>query len=254
MITVLPGDFDFHDCVGFNDLAVLIGEWLEESGGLIADLQENGKVDFNDFAIFADSFKYPCSTTVVTEKDAKRVLVPTINIGYDWIGNDEPYDDAGWVQIASSDCPTGVGYENNPGSDTSYIDFIEYNVGSQMFGIMNSCYIRIPFVLESDPNVLNSITLKIRYDDGFVAYINGEILAKDNYDAPIPPMPDWDDSADGYHDDDEALLLQPFGVDRDDKPEVFDALRLGDNILAIHGLNDNTGSSDFLISVELSVK
>ena len=250
LITVLPGDFDFHDCVGFNDLAVLIDQWLEEGGGLIADLQASGKVDFNDFAIFADSFKYPCSTTVVTEKDPKRVLVPASDIGYNWIGNDEPYDDTGWAQIASSDCATGVGYENKPDSDTSYIDFIEYNVGSQMFGIMNSCYVRIPFVLDTDPNELHSITLKIRYDDGFVAYINGRELDRDNFDADVP---EWNDSADGYHDDEQALLLQPFRVNRVDKPEVFDALRLGGNILAIHGMNENTGSSDFLISLELHV-
>jgi hypothetical protein len=253
LINVLPGDFNCDGCTRFDDLAVLTNEWLEERSGLIADLQENGKVDFNDFAIFADSFKYPCSTILVTEKDAKRVLVPTSNIGYDWIGKAEPYNDANWVQVAASDCLAGVGYENNPGSATSYTDFIAHDVGTEMYGIMNSCYIRIPFVLESDPNKLNSITLKIRYDDGFVAYINGQVLARDNFDAPIPPMPDWDDQADGYHDDDEALLLQPFRVSRDDKPDVFYALRLGDNILAIHGMNDNTGSSDFLISAQLHV-
>ncbi len=251
LITVLPGDFDFDGCTRFDDLAVLTSEWLEIQSGLIADLQDNGKVDFNDFAIFADSFKYPCSTTVVTEKDAKRVLVPTSNIGYDWIGNAEPYDDTNWDQIAASDCPTGVGYENNPGSSTSYVDFIAHDVGAEMYGIMNSCYIRIPFVLETDPNELNSITLKIRYDDGFVAYINGEELTRDNFDAAIP---DWNDDSDGLHDDDEAMLLQPFKVNRIDRPEVFNAMRLGDNILAIHGMNDHTGSSDFLISPELSVQ
>jgi hypothetical protein len=99
-----------------------------------------------------------------------------------------------------------------------------------------------------DPNDLNSITLKIRYDDGFVAYINGEELDRGNFNAAVPG---WNDDADGIHDDDEALLLQSFRVNRIDKPEVFSALRLGDNILAIHGMNDNTGSSDFLISARL---
>ncbi|MHC4654907.1 MAG: hypothetical protein ACYS91_07800 [Planctomycetota bacterium] len=64
---------------------------------------------------------------------------------------------------------------------------------------------------------------------------------------------DWDDDADGLHDDDDARLLQPFRVNRVDDPNVFnfDVLRSGDNILAIHGMNDHTGSSDFLISAEL---
>ena len=248
LITVLPGDFYFDGCVRFDDLAVLTGEWLEERSGLIADLDDNGKVDFNDFSIFADSFMQPCSTTLVTEKDAKRVLVPTSNIGYNWIGNAEPHDDTGWDQIAASDCHTGIGYENNPGSATSYTDLIAHDVGAEMSGIMNSCYIRIPFVLNIDPNELNSITLKIRYDDGFVAYINGEELARDKFDAPVPA---WNDNADRTHADSEALLLQPFRVNRVDKPDVFNALQLGDNILAIHGLNRSISSTDFLISPEL---
>jgi hypothetical protein len=248
LVNVLPGDFDYDGCTRFDDLAVLTGVWLEEGSGLIADLQGNGKVDFNDFAIFADSFGYPCSIILVTEKDAKSVLVPTINIGYDWIGNAEPYNDTGWDQIAASDCPTGVGYENNPGDTVNYTDLIVHDVKARMSGIMTSCYFRIPFVLGIDPSELNSITLKIRYDDGFVAYINGRELTRDNFDAAIP---DWNDNADSGHSDGEARLLQPFRVNRVDKPEVFDALLLGDNILAIHGLNVSTGSSDFLISAEL---
>jgi hypothetical protein len=180
-------------------------------------------------------------------------LVPTSDIGYNWIGNAEPYDETGWDQVAASDCPTGVGYENSPGSSTSYVDFIGHDVGAQMSGIITSCYIRIPFTLDTDPNELNAITLKIRYDDGFVSYVNGKLLTKDNYDASIPPMPDWDDNADRTHDDSEALLLQPFSVNRIDNPDVFEALKQGDNVLAIHGLNYSTGSSDFLISVELHI-
>jgi hypothetical protein len=251
LITVLPGDFDCDGCARFDDLAVLIGEWLEEESGLMADLQENSKVDFNDFAIFADSFKYPCSTTLVTEKDAKRVLVPTSDIGYDWIGNAEPYNDTGWDQIAAADCSTGVGYEDNPGDTVNYTDLIAHDVGTQMSGIMTSCYIRIPFVLDIDPNEMNSITLKIRFDDGFVAYINGQELTHGNFDTPIPPVPVWNANADNGHADADARLLQPFRVNRVDKPDVFNALQLGDNILAIHGMNVSTGSSDFLISAQL---
>ena len=251
LINVLPGDFDFDGCVRFDDLAVLTGEWLKEQSGLIADLQDNGKVDFNDFAIFADSFKYPCSTTLVTEKDAKAVLVPTSDIGYNWIGNAEPYNDTGWDQIDASDCPTGVGYENHPGDPVNYADLIAHDVGAEMSGIMNSCYIRIPFVLNTEPSGLSSITLKIRYDDGFVAYINGQELTRDKFDAPVP---EWNDNADRLHDDDDARLLQPFRVNRVDNPDVFNTLQFGDNILAIHGLNYSTGSSDFLISAELSVQ
>ena len=86
-----------------------------------------------------------------------------------------------------------------------------------------------------------------------MAYINGEELTRDNFDAPIPPMPDGNDNADSGHSDADARLLQPFRVNRVDKPEVFNALKAGGNILAIHGLNVSTGSSDFLISAEFLI-
>jgi hypothetical protein len=50
-------DFNCDGCVRLDDLAVLVGEWLEEDSSLISDLYENGKVDFKDFAIFAENYK-----------------------------------------------------------------------------------------------------------------------------------------------------------------------------------------------------
>jgi len=55
-IDVPTGDFDCDGCVQLDDLAVLAGEWLKEQTGLIADLYDNDKVDFNDFAIFAENY------------------------------------------------------------------------------------------------------------------------------------------------------------------------------------------------------
>ena len=55
-IDIPPGDFDCDGCVQFDDLAVLTGEWLEEQSGLIADLYDDDKVDFYDFAIFAENY------------------------------------------------------------------------------------------------------------------------------------------------------------------------------------------------------
>jgi len=55
-IDIPTGDFDCDGCVRLDDLAVLVDEWLEEHGGLIADLYKNGKVDFKDFAIFAENY------------------------------------------------------------------------------------------------------------------------------------------------------------------------------------------------------
>jgi len=54
-IDVPTCDFDCDGCVRLDDFAVLVGEWPKEHSGLKADLDGNGKVDFNDFAIFAEN-------------------------------------------------------------------------------------------------------------------------------------------------------------------------------------------------------
>ena len=59
-IDVPPGDFDCDGCVQLDDLAVLAGEWLKEQTGLIADLHDNDKVDFDDFVIFAENWMKSC--------------------------------------------------------------------------------------------------------------------------------------------------------------------------------------------------
>jgi hypothetical protein len=56
-IGVPPGDFDCDGCVQLDDLAVLVGEWLEEGSGLIADLYDNDKIDFKDFAVFSENYQ-----------------------------------------------------------------------------------------------------------------------------------------------------------------------------------------------------
>ncbi|MHC4285314.1 MAG: hypothetical protein ACYSWZ_20425 [Planctomycetota bacterium] len=56
-IGVPIGDFDCDGCVGLDDLDVLTGEWLDEHGGLIADLCDNDKIDFCDLAIFAENYR-----------------------------------------------------------------------------------------------------------------------------------------------------------------------------------------------------
>ncbi len=59
-IDMQRGDIDCDGCVEFDDLNVLAGEWLQEWGGLTADLDDSGRVDFKDFAIYADIFMKSC--------------------------------------------------------------------------------------------------------------------------------------------------------------------------------------------------
>jgi hypothetical protein len=64
----------------------------------------------------------------------------------------------------------------------SYTNYINTDVLSQMYGSSATAYVRIPFTV-SDPTVFDNMQLLMRYDDGFVAYLNGHLIASAN--API---------------------------------------------------------------------
>ena len=174
------------------------------------------------------------STTLVAENAAKRVLVPTGPINDNWKGGGS-FDDLSWTSGSG-----GVGYERGSG----YEGFISIDVEAQMYNKNATCYIRIPFTVNADDLAgFNFMTLEIRYDDAFVAHINGVEVDRRNFTG----TPAWNSGASSNHSDSAAVDLEDIDVSA-----YLGALRTGDNILAIHGLNDGTTSSDLLISVNLS--
>jgi CotH kinase protein/Lamin Tail Domain/Chitobiase/beta-hexosaminidase C-terminal domain len=169
----------------------------------------------------------------VLENAAKKVLVPTGDIGINWQGGSEPYDDSTWTSGTG-----GVGYENGSG----YESYINIDVGTAMAG-NNTCYVRVPFNVDgADLPGYNNLELRVRYDDGFVAYINGTEVYRVNFTG----TPQWNSAAGSGHEASSAW-------DTFDISGHLGALQAGTNILAVHGLNISTGSSDFLISAELEV-
>jgi hypothetical protein len=53
---VAQGDFNRDRCVNDDDLKVLTDQWLQQGSGLSADLNGDGVVDFQDFAIFGENW------------------------------------------------------------------------------------------------------------------------------------------------------------------------------------------------------
>jgi hypothetical protein len=112
-----------------------------------------------------------------------------------------------------------------------------------MYGKNASCYIRIPFTVTADVLAsLSSLALKVRYDDGFIAYLNGVEVQRGNFTA----TPAWNSAASANRPDTDAVNLQSFDISTG-----IGSLHAGANLLAIQGLNESTTSSDFLISVTL---
>jgi hypothetical protein len=176
------------------------------------------------------------SIHLVAEDANKVVHVPTTSVSDDWKGGNEPFDDSTWTDgTFIPDKTGGVGYERGSGFE----DYITIDVESEMYNKQYGCYVRIPFTV-NEPNI-DEMTLSMRYDDGFVAYINGQHVARANF---TPRTPMWNDHADD--DSRESSSFASFDV-----TDYIGELNIGDNILAIHGMNYDLTSSDFLASAKL---
>ncbi|MHC5183017.1 MAG: CotH kinase family protein, partial [Planctomycetota bacterium] len=158
--------------------------------------------------------------------------------GQVWAG--EGFDDSSWTAGSG-----GVGYEDSPSDPINFTALIDTDVQSAMSGVNPTCYIRIPFTVTGDPALFTSLSLNVRYDDGFIAYINGSEIKRVNAD---PGEPAWNSSASTFRSSDSlALDLESFDISGS-----IGTLKSGANMLAIQGLNSSAGSSDFLISASLT--
>ena len=176
--------------------------------------------------------------SIVGEDAAKRAVVP---LSADYVGDrwnaEVDFDDSEW--LAFSGAPGGVGYERSSG----YQDLIGLDVEDRMYGRSPSCYVRVPFSLDGPTaESLSELHLGVRYDDGFVAYLNGVEVGRANFTG----TPAWDSYAESGH--------EAGGGDFDvvlDLSDHMELLRAGGNLLAVQGLNRSVTSGDFIISVTL---
>lgn len=179
--------------------------------------------------------------TLVGENAPCEVLVPSTTNGgstlsiAQWTNAASPPNAADWIQGNQ-----GVGYERS--SNNLYDPFFNLDVEAEMASQNSTCYIRIPFVIstQEELNSMENLTLRMRYDDSFVAYLNGvEVVREANAPATLA----YDSGAEGLHDDSAAITYLSFPLTGGNS-----GLQVGQNMLAIHGLNRGSGSSDALWS------
>ncbi len=104
-----------------------------------------------------------------------------------------------------------------------------------------SAYVRVPFTV-ANPAEFDLLRLRIRYNDGFVAYLNGQLVAARN----APALPQWSSTATVARSDVETLVTETINL-----PNTPGLLAAGENMLAIHGMNVNASDANFLIAPEL---
>jgi hypothetical protein len=172
---------------------------------------------------------------LVPENAEKRVFVPVRSISTNW-NDPSGFNDTSWRKYSGT--PGGVGYDRSSG----YNPFIGYDVDTLMYGRNASCFIRIPFSVGDNLNEFDILTLKVRYDDGFVAYLNGTEVARRNVGNTFT----WNSTASIVHPYAEAVKFESIDI-----TDSFNLIQTGSNVLAIQGLNISSTDADFLISVEL---
>jgi hypothetical protein len=167
-------------------------------------------------------------TILVPEFAAAKALIPSDgSLGLSWT---EPgFDETDWLSGV-----TGVGYD--------YAGLIGLDVGA-MRNINQTVYTRISFEV-SDIIEIDELTLRMKFEDGFVAYLNGVPVA--GFNANDPENMSWNQGATATREDAIAQVFEDFDI-----TDHIGALRTGNNILAIHGLNTTLNSSDLLILPEL---
>jgi hypothetical protein len=149
---------------------------LGGSGEYLALVLPDGVTKASEFAPgfpqqYADiSYGYVMTgavSTLVVPNASARAWVPSSDIGTSW--RLAGYNDSAWAAGT-----LGVGYD----ASGNYAPAIGLDLKAAMLNINASAYVRVPFIV-TNPAAFNLLTLSLRYDDGFVAYLNGtEVLRR----------------------------------------------------------------------------
>ena len=115
------------------------------------------------------------------------------------------------------------------------------NVNAAMRNVNSSAYVRIPFSVSSPADV-QLLRLSMKYDDGYVVWLNGVEIARRNAPATLA----YDSTATAARSEGECLTAEAF-----DWPIPAGLLQSGTNILAIQGLTSNKTAGAFLVLPEL---
>ncbi|MFC1601650.1 lamin tail domain-containing protein [Candidatus Sumerlaeota bacterium] len=143
----------------------------------------------------------------------------------DWTGT--TFDDSSWEQG-----PTGIGYGD--GDDATILD--------DMQGNYVSVYLRKTFTVDDAASVLQ-LNLRADWDDGFIAYINGQEVARRDMGA----------AGQFFAYNTGSAALHEVGVTENiDLASMIGYLQTGANVIAIQCHNDNPASSDLSMIPELT--
>ena len=173
---------------------------------------------------------------LLTDDAAGRAWIPVDgSLGDRWTAPE--FDDSQWLAGRN-----GAGYERGQG----YQELIHpaFDFEQQLFNRSASLYLRFPFQVSQSETKQDGtrLLLRMKYDDGYVAYLNGSRVAGANAPADLQ----WNSQATIGHGDPEAVRYEERDIS-----VYLDQLRDGVNVLAVHALNVNPTSTDMLLVARL---
>jgi len=121
-------------------------------------------------------------------------------------------------------------------TDPSLTPFITTNVQTAMHQVNASACYRLPFTV-AEAAAIDALTLKMKYDDGFQAWLNGVPVAGGN----VPAGLTWNSAASAASSNSDAINFESFNLN-----SALPALQNGPNVLAIHALNITAADNDLL--------
>jgi len=183
-------------------------------------------------AVLPEGYEYEIAEarTLIEEGDLWYYYVATEPPPSLWNQPDFDPEEAGWLQG-----PTGIGYGDN--DDATMVDY--------MMNQAVTLYAYLAWDFPGDPSSLLYLRARIRYDDGYVLYLNGVEVARANV-AGSPPAydevtPTTHEITGGTGQFDEEIDLLP----------QRSLLKAGTNVLACEVHNAALDSSDLSFSLEL---
>ncbi|MBN1669921.1 MAG: fibronectin type III domain-containing protein [Kiritimatiellae bacterium] len=143
------------------------------------------------------------------------------------------FDDSAWTE---GDPPFGYSSEASEGPFGTTL--------ADMQDRYTSLFLRKTFQIVS-PALVSELSVQFRYDDGFVAWINGEEIARVNVGGAAGDPVAFDALA--------ASQVEPLDMTKTLKARTLPQLAAGANVLAIHVFNGSVGSSDLVMDAVITV-
>lgn len=194
--------------------------------------------------LFVDGVQVAVGTKALSNFDWQA----RVNIGFSNDAAGSTYhegeidDVAIWSEALNPTSIASLASGTPPNTLAGFGPYIGTNVETAMRNVNSTLYLRLPFTVNR-ASALNSATLRVRYDDGFVAFLDGVEVARRN----APASPVFNSTATANRAVDDAVVVESIDISA-----FANLLANGNHVLAIQALNDTTGSTEFLFNATIT--